>query len=464
MQAGEVRASGLPAVGLRVRWLLRHHLLATVGLALAAGLTAGLALAAWTDGHRTAAVLDRFLDRTDLPELAITFCPPDVVTLTPEDLPRCIAYDPEDELVAVRGLPGVTLAVRQAFLAGAVTLPGAPGSPQVLFFGAMGDPGMETPIGHPVVVDGRLARPDAADEVVVNEVLQDRYGLAVGDVLDVTFLAAGDEAAVGARPVATGPRVELAIVGVVRTFDDLSAAASGTSGSTDSGALFTGPGVWRATEGASSFFSSIAVQTEDGDAAAARAAVEEAFVGRPFNDQYSSGDDDLRAVRDAFGYEATAAYAVAVLVALAAVVFVGQVVARQSRREWHDLATFRAIGLSACQATSAAVLRGVVTGLGAGVLAVVLAVALVGGHARRRRPPGRALAGDRARRAPPGGGVCGHRPSRWRWPRGSRCGCWRGAVAGVLDPHFARCRRARWPFPRRPGCGWPCAAAATAPA
>jgi hypothetical protein len=99
-------------------------------------------------------------------------------------------------------------------------------------------------------------------------------------------------------------------------------------------------------EHAAAFFSAVLVQARDGDAPRARAAIDRAFPDRPVNNQYGTSADDEVPLRDAYHYEAQAALAVAVLTALAALVFVGQALARQVRREWADADVLRSIGLA----------------------------------------------------------------------------------------------------------------------
>ena len=117
-------------------------------------------------------------------------------------------------------------------------------------------------------------------------------------------------------------------------------------------------------------------------------------------------------LRDAYHYEAQAALAVAVLTALAALVFVGQALARQVRREWADADVLRSIGLSPRQAALAAAGRGLIIGVGAALVAGAFAIGLSPvapiGHARQacarpRRPRRSGGARHRAAGARPGG-------------------------------------------------------------
>ena len=366
----------MSVVVLRLAWLVRRHLLVTVLFALVAGLTGGIALAAWSSARRTETVFDRFLRAADLPELQVTFCPPTVKRVEPERLGECLAYDASAELERIRGLPEVVGAARGAFRAGLVR-PAAGGSePKVAYIAAMLDPDTITPNGRPAVVHGRLAGSDAPDEVMVNEAFVHDHGLGLGDRMLVRPFGEGEDESTpdGQR---TGEEIAVRIVGVVRTSSDLSAANQGDPGQV-SAQLFTRPGVDRQMIGATLAYSAIFVQARGGDAVQAWTALERAFPDRIFNNQYSSSADDVVPVRDAYRYEADAARAIAVLTALAAVIFVGQALARQVRREWSDIGPLRAMGLSPRQAGLAAAGRGAVIGLGATVIAAALAVGLSG--------------------------------------------------------------------------------------
>ena len=86
--------------------------------------------------------------------------------------------------------------------------------------------------------------------------------------------------------------------------------------------------------------------------------------------------DDTEPAVEAISFEARGTMVFGAITALAAVVFAGQAVSRQSRREWDDGATLRALGMSTHGAAGAALARGVVTGLLAVAVGTVAAVVL----------------------------------------------------------------------------------------
>ena len=273
------------AVSVRLGWLLRRHWVATIGFALAAGLAGGLSLAAWDAARRTDQVFDNFLAATDSPELDVTFCPPGVSSIQDADVDTCLGYDQLAERDVIRRLPEVAGAHRAAVRTGVVARAGDvdPAAEQVVFLSAMLDPGMTTPLGRPIVVGGRLAAPDAPDEVMVNEAFLRQYDVSLGDRLRLQAFAAGEseQTPVDQR---RSPAVEARVVGVVRTLQDLSAANVGDEAKV-SATIFTRPGVDRRMEHAAAFFSAIRVQARDGDATRARGAIDRKFPERPVNDQ-----------------------------------------------------------------------------------------------------------------------------------------------------------------------------------
>ncbi len=360
----------MDAVRLRAGWLLRHNVVATVAFALVAGLVGGLAISAWTSARRSADALASFLEAADLPTLSLIFCRPGVVNPTPEDLRElCFTYDAADELAEVRGLPTVRQAVRVAGRLAVMTGPVEVGDEPV-FVNMMRDPGLETVSGRPVVLAGRLADDDADDEAIINELFRDRYGVEVGDRVQLQFLTEADLETSGADPATPRPTVEVEVVGLVRTEDDLNAGVSFETREM----IQTPPGVERRAAGAATIYSAIMIRTTDD--VAARASIDDAFRGRTFNNSFNVAADDFVPIDDAYRYESRAAVAFAVVTALAGLVFVGQALSRQVRKEWSDLPALRALGMSSRQVAASCTARAAPIALGAAAVAALVAVAL----------------------------------------------------------------------------------------
>ena len=284
-------------------------------------------------------------------------------------------------------------------------------SDEPVFVTMMRDPGLETVSGRPVVLAGRLADDDADDEAIINEHFRDRYGVDVGDRVQLQFLTDADLGTSGADPATPRPTVEVEVVGLVRTEDDLNAGVSYEAREM----IQTPPGVERRAAGAATLYSAIMIRTTDD--VAARASIDDAFRGRTFNNSFNVAADDFVPIDDAYHYESRAAVAFAVVTALAGLVFVGQALSRQVRKEWSDLPALRALGMSSRQVAASCAARAAPIALGAAAVAVLVAAALSpflpvgtaraavldrGVAARRRRPGHRAPA---ARRARDGGGL-----------------------------------------------------------
>jgi FtsX-like permease family protein len=198
-------------VSLVARAELRRRRVSLLLLALIVAAVTAAVLATTAGARRTSTVLDRFMAHTGARDLH-------VAVLSPE-----FALDP-GRVDALReklaSLDGVTTA--SAIFVAPV---GAKGTQYD--FGIMTSPdgGYFHDVDRPIVVAGRLPRPEAVDEIAVNETAVDQLGLAVGDVfLGPTFTPAEtaaflDDEAVS--EVATGPVVAATVVGVVRQGDEL---------------------------------------------------------------------------------------------------------------------------------------------------------------------------------------------------------------------------------------------------
>jgi hypothetical protein len=342
-------------------------------LALCAGLAGGLAMTAWLSARRAGASLDRFNAFADPAELSVTFCPPGTADLegAEADVFSCYAYPPTTELARIRALPEVQAAGRFAYQPIEIRGPNGPAIFEPGLLMANGDPDVTSPDGAPIVLAGRLADPDAPDEAIINTVAAEIGGVGVGDRFTVRW-PAPDQGGLDAG--FSGPERSLEIVGIVRAPSDLSAAVQGSD---SSARLEVGPGVWRSIEGRASMgYTAIAVQARDGNSRAARAAILAAFPDREFAADTMVAPDDVEPMREAFGYDAKAAGAFAIFAGLAGVIFVGQAIARQMRREWADLPVLRAIGLSRRQAGASAAVRSLAIAVPAGLVAAGITMAL----------------------------------------------------------------------------------------
>lgn len=373
-----------PATALRARSLLRRHLLATVALGVFAGVAGGAALGVWGMARRTATVYDRFVAYEDTATLSVFACTPG---LTEGDIQDsfstvCADYDYADILAHLRGLPGVRSAGR--FTQGIVTV-AATARPEratrQLLPVAIDDEAVRA-LGTPILVAGRRADPNVATEVTVNEEAARRLDVHVGDHLTITpyRLDEFDVAGEGVKPPG-GPPTGVTVVGVVRRPGDLVNRLGGESLYDDNSTVAAGPAWWRAVSGdVARYAVGVVVRLDPGTSSdAVGEALFERWPDRPLFVESTGAvteHDGQRSVVDAIGLQALALYLVAVLVGVAGVVFVGQAIARQVRREWDDAAVLDALGVTRSGMLTAAGARlAPLTVLAVGV-AALLATAL----------------------------------------------------------------------------------------
>lgn len=181
--AGAVRA--IARAELRRRWR------ALVGLGLLAGFVGGFVVGAAVVARRTATAYDRLEVATKV-----------------EDV-RVQVYGGRDLAERITALPSV----RQSWIAGTAVAQVTPG--EVTYLGLISGPPRPPDLLQPIVVDGRAARDDAADEVVMLESVA--RGVRPGDVLSLRFLTPQEflqfDTGFGEPD---GPAVDLRVTGLVR--------------------------------------------------------------------------------------------------------------------------------------------------------------------------------------------------------------------------------------------------------
>ncbi len=361
---------------MRAGHLLRQGWKATLLLAVLAGLAAGVAMAAFSMGRKASTSFDRFVAFSAPSDLTVNFCPPDITELDEASLRRCVTYDAAGEAVAARQLAAVESAGQAAFFGMTVAEPATPDRTTPASAIMMLDAGASPMEGKPLLVAGRRPDPAALDEIAVNETLARIMELEVGDELDLTF-AAPEELGAAAVPgdSFSGPRRRANVVGIERNFVDLLGVAATSASGIDAARVSAGPALAASVEEAAAF-RGVAVLARNDDVAATRAALDETFAGRLYQITPLVDADDRDPIVDAITYEAGGTVLFGAITSVAAIVFVGQAVSRQSRREWRDASTLRALGMADRDAGLAALVRGAVTGSIAAPLAVVVAIGL----------------------------------------------------------------------------------------
>jgi hypothetical protein len=199
------------AVGLVARAELRRRRVSLAVLAVLTAVVVATVLATLAGARRTASALDRFMDATAARDLQVVVNSADF-TRDPAGVDelrqRLAAMDGVDDVATVTITP--------------IAVSGTPYD-----FGAMASPdgGYFRAIDRPILVAGRLPEDGAVDEIALNETAVAQLGLGVGDqVKGPTFTPetiAGFLDDTPATDEATGPTLELTVVGIVRTSDEL---------------------------------------------------------------------------------------------------------------------------------------------------------------------------------------------------------------------------------------------------
>ena len=226
------------AVGLVARAELRRRRLSLSVLAVLTAVVVATVLATLAGARRTASALDRFMEATAARDLQVVVNSADFVrqpARVDELRDRLATMDGVDEVATMTITP--------------IAVSGTPYD-----FGAMASPdgGYFRTVDRPILVAGRLPEDGAVDEIALNETAVAQLGLGVGEqVTGPTFtpeVVAGflDDTAV--TDEATGPTLELTVVGIVRTSDELAVHPS-----TENPGGIVSPAFFDATSGSSGF-------------------------------------------------------------------------------------------------------------------------------------------------------------------------------------------------------------------
>jgi hypothetical protein len=343
-------------------WRARWRALAV--LALMIGVTGAIALAALAGARRSASALDRFHDAGRTFDV---FVAGDVTTPEPQAL-----LDLLDD-------PVVESTNDLAFLFVDIDSVGA-------VFAPTSRRGLQIEQG--VLLAGRRADPDEPDEVVLSVGTAAHLGVGVGDTLEAGSASREQAAAwftTGEEPASLdGPQLRLHVVGITRAGFDLTGAGGPTI-------TITTPAFWEKYGddiGIGSLSHMVRLADEPDAVERFTDAVEEAY-----------GDRHLPSINVGHGEESvsgsiaviTAALVlVALVIAIAGVVWIGLAAARQQRLAGSDLDVLRALGATSGgrrRLLMGCVLPALAGGLAlAPVLAVALSPLFPVGEARRVDP------------------------------------------------------------------------------
>ena len=351
MAVPEVTAPALWArADVRARWR------SLVALALLAGITAGVALAALAGARRTDAALDRLRHETKAAD-AIVFASQSGV--------------PAADWDALREKPEVAEVAPWGLLFG--ELDHEPG--EVIFGSVDGKWG--DVVNRSVVTEGRMYDPRASDEAVVDDEAARRQHIEVGDVVPFHSYSPEQDFDGGE---AQGPEVDLRVVGLTRNVGEFLFTT---------GILMVSPGMIDRYRDEMSMFQNADVQLAPGHGGidALRSDVNDVVApGTPVLDLNAVS----RRVDTTTSVEHTALLLLGAVVAVAGLVLVGQALGRSASVVGDDAPALRAMGFSRASVAAAAVLShigvAVVAPMVAGLTAFVASQWFPVGLSRRIDP------------------------------------------------------------------------------
>ncbi len=222
-------------------------------------------------------------------------------------------------------------------------------------FGAV-DPDFLDSVARPIVLDGRLADPDATDEIVINEAMAEASGYGPGD--RVTLQAGWEDAQdVG----------EATVVGVVRSTFDVGPSSGGSVMLLSHTAFEALPDPLR-----EDVQPNAVVRLADGaDGIDDFTSSASELLGQPV--QVQSAADGEGIIEDSLDVQSTGYWLLAAVAALATALAIGQGLARLLGQAFVDLPTMRAIGLRPRDRVATGVLVVVPVAAAGTVVAVIVA-------------------------------------------------------------------------------------------
>jgi ABC-type lipoprotein release transport system permease subunit len=353
----------MAAVWALVRARLRERRRALVGLALLVGVASGAVMAAAIGARRTDTAYDRLL----------------AVTLADDAEVQVGGYEDYQTLVdRLRRLPqAADLGVEsQALLA-----PAMPGDPRKYVWGsgfislASVDGRVGRTINRPLILAGRRPDPTRADEIGVSELVARRWRLRPGGTFRVRTVAFDQFQAVftGEQIVPAGPALTLKVVAVQRLPEDPAVGAGGPA--VGEGFVSLTPAFHRAYKEKVANFPAVRVRLRRGQAdMPAFAAATRRLAGNSPEVGVVPRTDVTRLVEDGIRAQAVALVLFAALAGAAALVVVGQTLARELSLASAGQETVRALGASRGHLLAATLVPIGLVGAAGAVLGAVVAV------------------------------------------------------------------------------------------
>lgn len=382
------------AVWTVARSQLRRRWGTTVALTLLVAVAGGTVLAGVAGASRTGSAMRRFVAYSRPEDLVVVVngLPSQANPPTdPAEIRRAVARA-ERLRHEVASLPQVEAAARLPYLFLAADATGQDVGNVNPF--AASDPAAYRAIDRPLLLAGRMARPDRADEAVIDDVVAAQRGLRIGSTLRLWAFSAEqmsspDSTTFGKFPAPAGPRYAVRVVGIVREASTVGAPPASIA----KDAAYDGQGTALLTPAFLHRYASdvgmseallpgmemLRIRLRHG---LADLAAFERGVGKLVDagdGQVHLGSDIANAsakVGRAIHLEAIAILAFAGLAALAGLVLVGQTLGRQVVNDGADSATLAAFGLTGRQLALVPLVRTAVVAAGGAIGAAGFAVAL----------------------------------------------------------------------------------------
>jgi hypothetical protein len=356
------------AARLWARSILRRHWRATVFLAVFAGLAGGAVMAALDYSRRAHNVVDRRQTATGVPDGTFQSCPPGAdpsVDFTP-------CFQLETNLTALEGLRKSEHVESSTLYVGYSVQVDLVGVEEPISLLAQGTVTKEGEVGEVQILRGRMVDPAAPDELVLNESNAETLRARVGDEVDVavcgfTFF--------DAAPTCE-PETKVRVVGIARMDSDVLPPREAPEGV---GPLSTSFGFlasyewWRKNSGDQPSYFTTSFRLSPGSTLAdvredlATILPDHLTLVTPFEDVTVAD-----AMRDATQLQGRTLLIVALVLLVAAVVFVGQALGRQVPRELAEHRTMAALGMDRRSMVAVVVLRGVPVAAAAAVVAAAV--------------------------------------------------------------------------------------------
>ncbi len=351
----------MAAVLYRFRVELRGHWRAWLALALLAGIAAGVVMVAFAGARRTASSLHRVVVAQRAADVLVN---PNAGEISKSEL-RQIESRPEVAAAAfIRGFDATVI--------------GSDGKPSISFIAAAPgtiivgneDGRLMRSVERSHVVSGRLAKPDAMDEIVVSEATARQHHLHAGSRFRLAFF--DDEQLRASNPQGPLPpfrAVPVRVAGVVQNLSDATRAADDPR---LSGLIALTPALSRSLSSLTSPFGGVFARLHDHHQVASFERATTRILA-PVPIVYQELNNTLARARRTTRPYVLALWLFGILALIAGAAVVLQTAARQRRLERTDVPVLRGLGFAGRDLAVLGLLRGIVIGVGAAVISVLVA-------------------------------------------------------------------------------------------